>query len=266
MLPTKIWYPAISTSGGLIPDLASAPYPLLVFSQGYDLSVSAYGALLVDWASAGFVVAAPTYPHTDPSDPAALDESDILNHPADLRFVISNLIETARRPGNVLSGLIKSNEIGLIGHSDGGDVSLAVAESSCCKEASVKAAAILSGAELATLGGAYLGNGSMPLIVVLGSSDTINVPACSAQIYDNASAPKYYLDLLGAGHEQPYIAPGSYRGVVARVTTDFFDAELAGRRSATATMMKEGNVAGATQITDGRSAPTAPGSCTGAPG
>ncbi len=266
ILPTTVWFPATDRGEGPLPDLAGAPYPLLVFSQGYDLSVSAYGALLEDWASAGFVVAAPTYPHTDPSDLAALDESDIVNHPNDLRFVITTLLDTAHRSGNVLSGLINSNEIGLIGHSDGGDVSLAVAENSCCRDTRVRAAAILSGAELAAFGGTYSGVGSVPLMVTQGSADTINVPACSVQIYNGAPPPKYYLDLLGSGHETPYVSPGVAKEVVARVVADFFESELAGRRSSATTMTRDGNVANIAQITSASTAPSGPGICPGAPG
>jgi predicted dienelactone hydrolase len=263
-LPIAVWYPAIYTAAGPIPDRAQAPYPLLVFSQGFDLSVDAYTSLLEDWASAGFVVAAPTYPHTDPSDPDALDESDIVNHPADLRSVISALVDSARQPATALSGLIDVSEIGVIGHSDGGEVSLAVAENSCCRDPRVKAAVILSGAELSSFGGSYFAGNTVPLMVVQGSADTINPPACSVQIYDGAPSPKYYLDLLNATHEQPYLDPGPDQTTVARVVTDFFDAELANEHAATAAMMSAGNVAGVAQITDAPSAPPASGSCPGA--
>ena len=266
-LPTAVWYPANQAGNGSAPDVARGPYPLVVFSQGYDLSVSAYAGLLEDWASAGFVVAAPTYPDTDPSDPAALDENDIVNHPADLRFVITTLLGDARGPGSVLSGLVNAGEIGLVGHSDGGDVSLAVAANPCCRDARVKAAAILSGAELTTFGGRYFAGNSVPLLVVQGSADTINVPACSAQIYDAAGPPKYYLDLVAAMHEPPYTEPGTTdQQVVAQITTEFFDAELAGQGTAIGAMLADGNVAGATQITDGASAPPSSGTCPGAPG
>lgn len=265
-LPTSVWFPAIETNKGPYPDLVHGPYPLIVFSQGYDLSVEAYQALLEDWASAGFVVAAPTYPHTDPSDPVALDENDIVNHPTDLRFVINALVDSAHQPGTALSGLVNPAKIGVVGHSDGGDVSLAVAENSCCQDSQVKAAAILSGAELSSFGGSYVTTSPTPLVVVQGTADTINPPVCSVQIYDGASAPKYYLDLLGAAHVPPYIDPGADQGVVAQVVTDFFDAELAGQPAASAAMMNAGDRAGVSEISDASLFPSAPGSCPGAPG
>ncbi len=254
-LPTAVFYPVRGTAAAGGPDAqperTHAPYPLLVFSQGYDLSVQAYSTLLTDWASAGFVVAAPTYPHTDPSDQRALDENDITNHPADLRYVITTLLDAAHGSGSPLSGLIDANEIGAVGHSDGADVTLAVAADACCQDPRVKAAAILSGAELASFAGRYVFSGTVPLLVTQGNADTINLPACSAQIYNAAASPKYYLDLLGAPHEPPYADPGPDQQIVAQVTTDFFDAELAGQSAALAAMSSSGNVGGRSSLTTG---------------
>lgn len=270
LLPTAIFYPApgvVAGQGtGVQPERTRAPYPLLVFSQGYNISVQAYSTLFADWASAGFVVAVPMYPHTDPSEPSALDENDITNHPADLRFVITALLNAAQRPGALLSGLVNANEIGVIGHSDGADVSLAVSANSCCQDPRVKAAAILSGAELASFGGHYGFSGGVPLLVAQGSADAVNLPACSAQIYDGAGPNKYYLDLLGAPHEPPYSAPGPDQQIVARVTTDFFDGELAGQPAALAALATDGNIAGRSSLTSAASAPQADGVCPGAPG
>ena len=265
-LPTTVWYPATSAPGGTVVDRAKAPYPLIVFSQGYDEPVTGYQALLVDWASAGFVVAGPTYPRTDPSDPAGVDENDIVNHPADLRAVITTLLGDSAGSGTVLSGLLDAARVGVTGQSDGGDVSLAVSAGSCCTDGRVKAAAILSGAELAAFGGSYFGGRSVPLLVVQGTADTINPPGCSAQIYDAAPAPKYGLELLGAGHLPPYVDPGTYQQTIATVTTDFFDAELAGQPAGLAAMAAAGTVAGVTQFTAAATGPWPHGPCPGAPG
>lgn len=264
-LATEVWYPARSGSSTPVPDRAAGPYPLLAFSQGFDVGVGEYSALLTDWASAGFVVVAPTYPHTDPSDPAGLLESDIVNHPADLQVVLAATRHMADQPGSPLFGMIDVSEVGVVGHSDGGDVSLAVADDSCCRTPGVKAVAVLSGAELASFGGTYFGGPAVPLLVVQGSADTINPPYCSVQIYDAAPAPKYYLDLVGAAHETPYVDPGTLQDVVARVTTDFFDAELKGQHTAVDAMTAAGDVPGTATLTDGGSAPPAPVGCPGAP-
>jgi predicted dienelactone hydrolase len=250
---------------GATADRAAGPYPLLVFSQGYDVSVGDYEVLLQDWASAGFVVAAPRYPHTGPSEPAALDEADIVNHPADLRFVLTTLLRAADTPGSMLSGLVDSDQVGLVGHSDGGDVSLAVADHSCCRDSRVKAVAVLSGAELTSFGGRYFAGPPVPLLVVQGSADTVNLPVCSAQIYGSAPSPKWYLDLFGAEHYTPYVGTGEDQSIVASVVADFFDLELRGQAGAATAILARGNVPEVASITTGPSAPPAPGICPGAP-
>ena len=264
-LPTTVWYPALS--GSAVPDKSHAPYPLVIFSQGYDRGISTYAAPLQAWASAGFVVAAPTYPFTDPASPTGVNENDILNHPADLRFVITTLLNSAGDAASVLSGVVNTGEIGVVGHSDGADVTLAVADDTCCSDPRVKAAAVLSGAEFSAFGGHYFKSApSVPLLVVQGSADTINAPVCSSQLYDAAPAPKYYLDLLGAGHLPPYVDPGTDQQVIDTVVTDFFDAELAGQGAALPAMESAGAVPGVAALTAGTTAPPEPGTCPTAPG
>ncbi len=257
-LPTVVRYPV----GGA---RAAGPLPLVVFSQGFDVTPGAYAALLHAWASAGFVVAAPTYPDTDPDSVGGPDESDIVNHPGDLRFVIGALLGGATDRSSPLHGLVDPHEVAVVGQSDGGDVSLAVAGNSCCRDPSVDAAVILSGAELSSFGGSYFSSSAVPLLVVQGSADTINVPACSAQIYDAAPAPKWYLDLVGAEHLPPYLDPGPVREGVARVVTAFLQATLQRRRSAFAQLVRSGNLGAGLRLSDGSQAPPAAGSCPGAP-
>ena len=184
-LPTEIWYPATERDEKLVPDRAGAPYPLIVFSQGFDLAVSAYSSLLDHWASAGFIVAAPTYPYTAP--PAPLDEADILNHPAELRSVIMALTGDLHGTGTSLSGLVNRSKVGIAGQSDGGDVSLATAYNTCCYDPAVKAVAMLSGAELSSFGGTYFAGPEVPLLVAQGTADIVNPLAAAPRF---TSGPK----------------------------------------------------------------------------
>ena len=264
-LATTVWYPVV---GSPMAHAGAGRFPLLVFSEGFAVPVSSYATLITDWASAGFVVAGPTYPHTSPSTPTTLDRADLVHHPVDLAAVITTVIDAAQERGSALSGLIDAGAVGLVGQSDGGDVSLAVVDNSCCKIAGVKAAAILSGAEYAGFGGQYFPPGTPagpPLLVVQGTSDTVNPPACSAQLYDAASPPKFYLDLSGATHLGPYTSQSAWEPVVAAVTTEFFDAELTSTPGALAQMAKAGDVPGLAELTSTPAAPEAAGSCPTAP-
>ena len=269
-LPTAVRYPAQGRAGGteapgLAPDRADGPYPLVVFSQGYGIAAEAYAGMLEHWASAGYVVVDPTYPFTDPSFPGGLNEADLVNHPADLRYVIASILALSAARGNVLSGLVDPNEVAVIGHSDGGDVSLATAVDPCCQDSLVKAAVILSGAEQAVFGSAYYAQRSVPLMVVQGTADTINPPSCSVQLYDAAPAPKYYLSLLGAAHEPPYLDPGPTQTLVETTTTDFLNGYLKGRSAALAALVAAGTIPGQATVSAAASVGPPVGSCPGAP-
>jgi predicted dienelactone hydrolase len=270
VLPTVVRYPAIGApdgraTPGATPARAAGPFPLLVFSQGYDMPAAAYSWLMNAWTRAGFVVAAPTYPRTNPTSPGGPDEADIVNHPADLRSVIASLRKSHIPGAKAITGLIDPREVAVIGQSDGGDVSLAVAAGSCCRDTAVKAAVILSGAELQAFGGAYYNTGSVPLLVVQGSADTINPPGCSIQLYDHAPRPKYYLELVGAQHLQPYVDPGRDRSLVATAVLDFLGRYLEGRASGIRKLARDGNAPPVANLITRATGPGARTYCPGAP-
>ncbi len=261
-LPTLVLYPSEHRRGAATPARTTPlqRYPLIVFSQGFDVAPTVYGALLHAWARAGYVVAAPTYPDTDATapdtiSPGRLYEADIVHHPADLRFVIASLLSASSNRHSRLYRLIDPREIALIGHSDGGEVTLAAAANSCCELPHIAAAVILSGAELASFGGSYFTQGSPPLLVAQGTADTINLPACSVQIYDAAPQPKYYLNIPNAQHEPPYVDPGPMRTGVIRATVAFLNAYLK-RRTAALTALAHGGPLPADETLS--SGPTAP--------
>lgn len=260
-LPTVVRYPIVhpGESG------AQEPRPLIVFSQGFAESAESYSGLLHAWAAAGFVVADPTYPRTDLDAPGGPDESDIVNHPADLRFVIGALLHAAADRSSPLHNRIDPREVAVIGQSDGGEVSLAVAENSCCRDHAVRAAVILSGAELASFGGRYFASGRVPLLVAQGTADTINAPACSAQIYDQAPPPKYYLNMVGSEHLPPYQSPGPVRREVARVVAAFLQAFLERRPFELHQLAAHPSLGAGLRLSHGPHAPVAEGVCPGAP-
>ncbi|MHB1854983.1 MAG: alpha/beta hydrolase family protein, partial [Acidimicrobiales bacterium] len=237
--------------------------PLVVFSPGYDIDPLRYSPLLVAWAQAGYAVAEPEYPHTSPGTPDGLDESDILNHPKDLAFVISQL--TAPRPSLLPPGLrlIGPGDVAVAGHSDGGDVALALAANPCCRFFTPRAAVILSGAELASFGPGYFTDSPVPMLVVQGTTDSINPPGCSTELYDQDQGPRYYLSLAGEDHLGPYTAGGPVDSAVDMVTIAFFDRYLRGQSSALA--RAPAGVAGVGTLVAGGTVPQAPGGCPGAP-
>ena len=239
VVSTIVAYPADGTSGRLVAASGSGPFPLIVFSGGWQVPPASYSDLLDSWVAQGYVVAFPVYPGTAPGVPGP-PEWAVVEHPAQLAGVISDL----EHAGWPLAGMVDSTKVGLAGHSDGGDVTEAAVNNSCCTIASVRAAVVLSGAQLASfdLHGRY-GTAGPPTLVIQGDRDTINPPGCSQAIYDTSPQPRYYLDLAGAGHSPAYLNPTGlasypgqagatqaslYRQIVTRATIDFWNQYLRG--------------------------------------
>jgi predicted dienelactone hydrolase len=272
---TYVRYPAETGTGSpgggaATPLRAGGPFPLVVFSGGYAFDPEGYSTLLDAWAAAGYVVADPVYPSTSPTSPQPLDESDIVHHPGDLSAVITALVQAGRGSGAgpvaALAGAVDTSSIAAIGHSDGGDVTLAASVGSCCRDPRIDAAVILSGAELAAFGGTYFSSPDLPLLVVQGTDDDINPPGCSVQLYDQAPPPKYYLSMLGQSHQSPYLQPGTALDTVQQVVVDFLDATLRGSGPARAAISRDGDVPGSSSLFAGSPPDLAAGPCPGAPG
>ncbi len=256
-LPTTVLYPTV-TSG-------SKRFGLVVFSPGFDIDPTVYLPLISAWAAAGFVVAEVSYPDTLPSSP--LVEYNMVNHPSELSQVITDFVGGSPYVPASISTLVNPTEVAVAGQSDGGDVSLASAAAACCMDTRIKAAIILSGAEEILFGDSYFAHGSPPILVVQGGADTVNVPACSEQIYDGAPQPRYYLAIPAATHLSAYSAPVGPELLVTRsVTVAFLEKYLDGASVSTSQLdalaSSQGSVA---SLVDGTAAVPLVGSCEGAP-
>jgi dienelactone hydrolase len=206
---------------------AGSGYPLLVFGHGFALTPERYKHLLHAWTEAGYVVAAPVFPLENAGAPGGPDESDIVNQPRDMSFVISKLLALSTLDQGVLYGKIDASRVAVAGHSDGAETALAVAYDHRFRDRRVRAALVLSGAALPGMG-AFPRSGP-PLLAVQGTADTTNSPASTAGFFRVARRPKFLLWLLGASHLPPYTDEQPQLGIVERVTTAFLDHYLKGR-------------------------------------
>jgi fermentation-respiration switch protein FrsA (DUF1100 family) len=253
----KIQYPLAQGSAS---QPASGPFPLLLFAPGFMYCGDTYEHLLDTWASAGYVVAAVNFPYTDCQAGSALNESDIVNQPADMSYVLSRLLQLSTQSGNVLSGLLNPHEVAAAGHSDGGDTVAALAANTCCRDTRLKAVAVLSGA-VAGFPGKYFSHGAPPMLFTQGSADKTNPPSASVTLYkaDRANA-RYYFDLFGADHMAPYAGTNPTERLVARVTLAFFDRYVLGQTGALTTMMtRYGNDSHTADLVDGSQLPPGAG-------
>jgi dienelactone hydrolase len=254
-LETVIRYPALGDPSSTDvrdapPARAAGPFPLIVFAHGFDVTPSTYASLLRAWTRAGYVVAAPIFPLTNANAPGGADESDLINQPRDMSFVITQLLARDADRHGVLAGLIRRHEIAVSGQSDGGSTALAVAYNSQFVDHRIGAAVILSGAEIPGVGGYDFPAPSPPLLAVQGTADTSNAPASTFQYFGLAPQPKFLLSLLGAGHLPPYTTEQPQLAIVERETIAFFDRYLKRLPGARSRMWKDGRVRGVAALTD----------------
>ena len=253
-LLTKIRYPLAQ---GSATRPATGPLPLVVFAPGFQYCSDTYNDLLSAWASAGYVVAAVDFPRTDCYAAKSMNESDLVNQPADMSYVLSSLLNISAGPGDPFSGLLNPNEVAVAGHSDGGDTVAALAANTCCTDPKhpLKAVAVLSGAVWVPMPGKYFTQATPPMLFVQGSADAINPPWASVQLYRWDAGTRFYLNLAGADHLQPYTTANPAEQVVARTTLAFFDRYVLGQVSEQATMTQDGNVPGSAELDSGGHVP-----------
>jgi dienelactone hydrolase len=248
VLTTSVWYPAAAGSPDNVaaPAASGGPFPLIVFAHGYNVTPAAYAGLLRSWARAGYVVAAPTFPLTNPGAPGGPDEGDVVNQPADVRFVIDQLLWADAKPG-LLGGLIDPHKIAVAGHSDGAITAAEVAYNTCCRDTRISAAIVMAGAAIGVPGGSYFPPASAPMLAVQGGADHSNNPQNSLGLYTgDGGGPKYLLDLPGASHEGPFMDGGRAADVVHQATIDFLGRYLKG--GSTSQLLHDGSVPGVASI------------------
>ncbi len=249
-LVTYVRYPvAGKSSGGDLPGApparAAGPYPLLIFGHGFAVTPTPYTRLLRAWARAGYVVAAPVFPLENANAPGGPNESDLVNQPADMSFVITQLLLASSRANDPLHGLIDPNRVAVSGQSDGGETALAVAYDSHFRDGRVRAAVLLSGAELPN--GLRFPALRPPLLATQGTADTVNPPAITDSFFRVAPRPKVLLTLLGATHFPPYSYEQPQLGIVERTTIAFLDHFL--KKAPLEPLTAAGNVPGIAHLT-----------------
>jgi predicted dienelactone hydrolase len=207
-LPTTVYRP-----------VASGRFPLVVFVHGYDVGPSTYQRFCTEVASAGYVVAAPSFPLEDPSRGYPLDRSDLPNEATDVSFVISSLLHAS------VGAKIDPSEIAVAGHSDGADVALMVGYQDGLSDPRVDA--VIADAPDPMSGAAA--SSTRPLLLVQGNADSV-VPYSSSQaVFGQVQAPRYYVTLLGADHLAPIEGGTPWTPVLDDAAIDFLDATVAGR-------------------------------------
>jgi dienelactone hydrolase len=232
-LQTTVMYPATGpvTSApvrGARPDERHGPYPLIVFAHGFGTSpdLSPYTTLMARWAGAGYVVAAPLFPLTRSDAPGGPDLSDFPAQPADMVAVVNRMLADSRSTAPPLAGMVDAHHIGAAGHSLGGVTVLGLVANTCCRDARIGAAVVMSGDPIVFPTGHPDYKSAPPLLLVHGNADPSVPYVSSIDAFNAAHGPKGLLTVLGGNHDAPVDPSGPAFASVVRTTTDFFDAYL----------------------------------------
>jgi len=199
-LPVRLDYPAERAGGGAPPDQAGGPWPLLVFGHGTGAAPAVYEAWLALLASWGLVVVSPQTALEGPLDPLA----------ADLGAALDAALLASGASTGPLAGLVDGERLALAGHSLGGGAAVVAAAARPDLDAVVALSPWDAPPELAAVPPSVAAASlQAPLLVVVGSEDTITPPADDAgPIYEAAQSVARLRELVvvpGAGHAGPQV-------------------------------------------------------------
>jgi fermentation-respiration switch protein FrsA (DUF1100 family) len=245
-LVTTILYPASGSAG----TSTDGPYPLIVFAHGLGGSPQDYTELLHAWAAAGYVVAAPLFPLSSSQTPGGPDGGDIGNQPADMSFVIDQVLKASGAAGGPLSGLVDPKEIGAAGHSNGAITTLGLVGNSCCRDTRIKAAVVMAGTTEGLGSGQYHLAEAPPLLIVQDLHDGLVPYGDAVAVYNQARGPKALLALDWDAASDPtgstahmassgVVGPTSHAVITS--TTAFFNSFLKHQQGALAAVATDGH-------------------------
>ena len=220
-LPTQVWYPATGPGGGApIPDapLASGgPFPLVASSHGFGEINVGEAYLAIALARRGFVVAAPTFPLTNLGAPGGLDLTDAANQPADVRFVIDQVLALSDG-GSWLAGGIDKKRIGAQGLSLGGLTTLLVSYNPELRDRRIRAAFAMAPASCELTRKSL--SAPHPLLLIDGDQDLITPIAQNAELnFTRGRMPRTLVTLAHATHT-------AFSGLVTTDSPVNYDAAL----------------------------------------
>ncbi len=182
-LPTRVWYP-----------VGDGPYPVVVFSHGLHSQPDDYASLLVSWALAGFVVAAPRYPFTALGT-SHFNAYDIVNQPEDASEVLTQIVarNTARGP---LRGRIDETRLAAAGHSGGGITTTGLF--SKFRDDRLRAGVVLAGTDF--LGTPFTGPAAA-MLFVHGREDKSVRYAAARTTFEAVPWSRAMLSITDGGHQ-----------------------------------------------------------------
>jgi dienelactone hydrolase len=220
-----------------VPIGAAAPLPLIVVVHGRDGDPRSLRPLLDTWTTAGYVVAAPTFPVTRKDADDKPRGEEVERQAGDVRFVIDELLDQSHDPDSPLFGLIDATHIGAVGMSLGGMTVYGLIANTCCRDPRVTAAISLAGVYRDFPHGRYTRR-PVPVLLVQGDAD--KGFHNSVEAYPKLAPPKWFITLHGSLHSPPFEVPrGDEAPLVDATTTAFWNTYLKGETLDASTIVTE---------------------------
>lgn len=161
-LESNIWYPENSKK----------QHPLIIFSHGIGSNKDATPALQEYLTTHGYVVIAPNFPLNYTFAPGGPLAFDVINHPGDVSFLISQAIELSQSKDSFLLGKVDPEKIGLAGISLGGLTSTLASFHPDSADQRVKAVVSIAG-PTSFFTSAFYQNNPIPLLMIAGGGDRL---------------------------------------------------------------------------------------------
>jgi dienelactone hydrolase len=230
------------------------PFPLIVHAHGLAGSSAKFSGLLSSWADAGYVVVAPNFPLTNDSVPAEQrDVNDVLQQPADVRFVLDRVLaanDGADDEGGELEGLIDPERIGVSGLSLGGATAWPLVFHSCCLDERFRSAVLMSALRIDLPGGSYDWSRRFPVLVFAGTADAAIPYAKQQETVAELPGPTWSVTLADGVHAKPFENdPSPHDDVVTATTLDFWDGTLRDDTAALDRVATDATVPGLSSVT-----------------
>lgn len=226
------------------------PFPLVVHAHGFNGNPGKFTELLTGWAEAGYVVAAPKFPMSNDLDGGTGVLGDYVEQPADVSFVIDEVLRLAADDHPVLGGRVDEEHIGLSGHSLGGATAYGLVFNGCCRDDRIDAVVLMSTLPLPFGDSEFDYESGPPALLLQLTGDPIVPYDRAVETYEAAASPKFLVTLDDGGHFEPYEnAPSNHDALVGEVTTLFWAAYLTGDADAPDALVEAAEAADLTRIT-----------------
>jgi dienelactone hydrolase len=187
-LPTTIWYP--------VPPAGRRS--IILFSHGLGGLPQQFAAIAATWVAAGYVVAAPAYPHTNRR--VRVDPRDVARQPDDAAYVLDRVRALDTTAGDPLRGHLAVDRVAAVGFSAGATTTLGLFTAH--HDPGLRAAVSVAGRRPATA----FGGPAAPMLFLHGDRDRVVPIAAGREAYRAVPWPKRFVTLAGEGHG-PYLNP-----------------------------------------------------------